>query len=87
MTEKLWVRFGDCADYEEVTDEHIMSDIFDPSMIGDFVAWTQHGMITTFHKGANFISLFWAVDCSLPVRALSWIEKQYFEEMMYDNKS
>jgi len=80
--DKLWVRFGDASGYEEVTEEHIMNDIFDPTMIGEFKGWVKGGLVTTFHEGNDYISMFWGKTVDCMSRELSWIEKDYFQDLI-----
>ena len=87
-TEKLWVRFGDCSEYEYVCwDVLSLNTVFDPDYIGEFVGWVYAGLVTDRYGGNDYISLYWGDDAGEFIRELDRAEKTEIEELLITDKT
>ena len=79
-TERLWIRLGDNADYEECgSDFGALAELLEMFNVSqDDMQWRTDGMgfQTESFYGNNYVSLFWGDEDAQPIRGLTRQEQE-----------
>jgi len=86
MDLKIWLRIGDCAEYESFDDLDSATDWLDDLNVGPVTGWIDSGPGVGYtapgYNGPNLVSLFWGDGEGNLVAPLSSFERETVERKL-----
>ena len=80
MSEQLWIRVGDCGEYETFGDDlDALVGVLNELRVGTIDHWRHGGIETVNYWGNDYVSLYWGDAAGNLVRDLNHAERAVVE--------